>query len=100
MAIDPKDVKEGCCMECGQPEDGHITLYRGAVKPHRIMFCMGAKLFTPKPPAPKAKPGVLYRHNRDASAYAVGSHDGQLYAFGYSGGKWKSDFTLSDWQEV
>lgn len=96
MGIDPKDVKEGDCLKCGQSEAEHHNY-----APFGAAF-VGLRctnyIFTPKPPTPKAKPGVWYRHH-GYDFDRIGLADGSLGLLVHQREMLRLPFT-ADWQEV
>ena len=89
--LDPKDVREGDCLECGRERGTHEWRY-GAE------FCTD-RVFTPKLPQPRATPGIKYAckdyPKMGTTTYAVGRVDGGLWNTNFG------DFAFTpDWQEV
>lgn len=99
MAIDHE-----VCTLCGRPNHEHPwvgTRLEHETHPRSRQQCP-TTFFTPKPPAPKAKPGVRY-HSLTHVYEAIGLADGSLAyrhcKVGTETGWDHLDFT-PDWQEV
>jgi hypothetical protein len=99
MAIDPKDVPEGECLNCGESVSEHLAVEALAW----AKICPTFTTFNPKPPAPKAKPGVRYRRFNPAVGgwqHVVGLQDGSVVPFSSATSKTQFSDGGPDWQEV